>query len=83
MEIVALVHGDGGGPSRFRGILEGLGARVTDVRLHREEWPEQPPEYYDAVMGQGDSENPALRLASASSRKSDVGFQPSARHTAE
>jgi GMP synthase (glutamine-hydrolysing) len=58
MEIVALVHGDGGGPSRFRGILEGLGARVTDVRLHREEWPEQPPEYYDAVMSFGGTMHP-------------------------
>lgn len=58
MEIVALVHGDGGGPSRFRRILEGLGARVSDVRLHREERPKQPPEDYDAVMSFGGTMHP-------------------------
>ena len=39
MAIVALVHGDGGGPSLFRGILTRLGVAVTEVRLHRGEGP--------------------------------------------
>lgn len=58
MEIVALVHGDGGGPSLFRGVLERLGASVTDVRLHRGETPERAPRDYDAVMSFGGTMHP-------------------------
>src|SRR5213083_1124245 len=58
MEIVALVHGDGGGPSLFRGVLEGLGATVTDVRLHRGEKPKRGPQAYDAVMSFGGTMHP-------------------------
>jgi GMP synthase (glutamine-hydrolysing) len=58
MEIVALVHGDGGGPSLFRGVLEGLGATVTDVLLHRGEKPKRGPQAYDAVMSFGGTMHP-------------------------
>lgn len=58
MEIVALVHGDGGGPSLFRGILTRLGVAVTDVRLHRDERPERPPQGYGAVMSFGGTMHP-------------------------
>jgi GMP synthase (glutamine-hydrolysing) len=58
MEIVALVHADGGGPSLFRGILTSLGATVTDVRLHRGEQPKRPPQLYDAVMSFGGTMHP-------------------------
>jgi hypothetical protein len=39
MEIVALVHANGGGPSLFRGILSRLGAAIIDVRLDRGDQP--------------------------------------------
>lgn len=58
MEIVALVHGDGGGPSLFRGILTRHGVALTDVRLHRGERPERPPQEYDAVMSFGGTMHP-------------------------
>jgi GMP synthase (glutamine-hydrolysing) len=58
MEIVALVHGDGGGPSLFRDVLAGLGATVTEVRLHRGEKPERAPQAYDAVMSFGGTMHP-------------------------
>jgi GMP synthase (glutamine-hydrolysing) len=58
MKIVALVQGDDGGPSLFRGILTRLGATVTDVRLHRGEEPEAQPHHYDAVMSFGGTMHP-------------------------
>lgn len=58
MEIVALVHGDGGGPSLFRGVLESLGTTVTDVRLHCGEKPERAPQAYDAIMSFGGTMHP-------------------------
>jgi GMP synthase (glutamine-hydrolysing) len=58
MELLALVHGEGGGPSLFRPILESLGATVTYVRLHRGEVPEQPPGDYGAVMSFGGTMHP-------------------------
>jgi GMP synthase (glutamine-hydrolysing) len=58
MEIVALVHGDGAGPSLFRGILTRRGAVVTDVRLHRGEQPDKRPQGYDAVMSFGGTMHP-------------------------
>jgi GMP synthase (glutamine-hydrolysing) len=58
MEVVALAHGDGGGPSVFRDVLTGLGATVTDVRLHRGEEPERPPHGYGAVMSFGGTMHP-------------------------
>jgi GMP synthase-like glutamine amidotransferase len=58
MELVALVHGDGGGPSLFRDILAGFGATVTEVRLDRGEKPARPPEAYAAVMSFGGTMHP-------------------------
>jgi GMP synthase (glutamine-hydrolysing) len=50
MELLALVHEDGGGPSLFRPAFEDLGARVTEVRLFAGERPERPPDRYGGVM---------------------------------
>jgi GMP synthase (glutamine-hydrolysing) len=58
MELVALVHGDGGGPSLFRDILAGFGATVTEVRLDRGEKPARPPEAYAGVMSFGGTMHP-------------------------
>jgi GMP synthase (glutamine-hydrolysing) len=58
MEIVALVHGDGGGPSLFRGILTRLGATVTEVRLDGGERPQRQPHDYAAVMSFGGTMHP-------------------------
>jgi GMP synthase (glutamine-hydrolysing) len=53
MELLALVHEDGGGPSLFRRAFEDLGAKVTEVRLQAGEQPERPPEGYGGVMSFG------------------------------
>ena len=63
MEIVALVHGDGGGPSLFRDVLESLGATVTDVRLHHGDKPKRGPQAYGAVMSFGGTMHPHEREA--------------------
>jgi GMP synthase (glutamine-hydrolysing) len=58
VELVALVHGAGGGPSLFRDVLAGLGATVTEVRLDRGDKPVRPPEAYAAVMSFGGTMHP-------------------------
>ncbi len=58
MEVLALVHGDGGGPSLFGEVMEGRGDIVVEVRLHRGERPQRPPSDYEAVFVLGGTAHP-------------------------
>lgn len=58
MKILALVNGDGGGPSLFGEVMESRGDSVVEVQIHREERPERPPSEYDAVLVLGGTAHP-------------------------
>jgi GMP synthase (glutamine-hydrolysing) len=58
VELVALVHGDGGGPSLFREVVQARGGSVTEVRLDRSERPSRPVQEYGAVMSFGGTMHP-------------------------
>jgi GMP synthase (glutamine-hydrolysing) len=58
VEVLALVHGDGGGPSLFREVMAGRGDSVVEVRLHRGEQPGKPPSEYDALLVLGGTAHP-------------------------
>jgi GMP synthase-like glutamine amidotransferase len=58
VEVLTLVHGDGGGPSLFREVLDARGDSVVEVRLHRGERPEKEPGAYGAVLVLGGKAHP-------------------------
>lgn len=58
MDVLALVHGDGGGPSLFGEVMEGRGDSVVEVNLHRGERPQRPPSEYEAVLVLGGTAHP-------------------------
>lgn len=58
MDVLALVHGDGGGPSLFGEVIAGRGDRVAEVRVDRGEFPERPPGAYGAVLVLGGTAHP-------------------------
>jgi GMP synthase (glutamine-hydrolysing) len=58
VEVLALVHGDGGGPSLFREVLDARGDSVVEVPLHRGERPPKEPSAYQALIVLGGSAHP-------------------------
>jgi len=58
VKILALVNGDGGGPSLFGEVMESRGDSVVEVQVHKEERPERPPSDYDAVLVLGGTAHP-------------------------
>jgi GMP synthase-like glutamine amidotransferase len=58
VDVLALVHGDGGGPSLFEEVTERLGARIVEVRLDRGKRPERPPGDYGALFAMGGTAHP-------------------------
>jgi GMP synthase (glutamine-hydrolysing) len=58
VEVLALVHGDGGGPSLFREVLDRSSDRLVEVRLHRGEEPRKEPSEYEAVLVLGGTAHP-------------------------
>jgi GMP synthase (glutamine-hydrolysing) len=58
VDVLALVHGDGGGPSLFGDVIEARGDRVVKVHLHRGELPERQPREYGAVLVLGGTAHP-------------------------
>jgi GMP synthase (glutamine-hydrolysing) len=58
VEVLALVHGDGGGPSLFGEVMESRGDSVVEVHVHRGEWPKRPPSEYEAVLVLGGTAHP-------------------------
>lgn len=58
MDVLALVHGDGGGPSLFEEVMRGRRDRIVEVHLHREEQLERPPGEYGAVLVLGGTAHP-------------------------
>lgn len=58
MKILALVNGDGGGPSLFGEVMESRGDSVVEVQVHKQERPERPPSDYDAVLVLGGTAHP-------------------------
>lgn len=58
MEVLALVHGDGGGPALFEEVMEGRGDSVVEVHLHSGERPQRPPGDYEAVFVLGGTAHP-------------------------
>lgn len=58
MDVLALVHGDGGGPSLFGEVMADRGDRVAEVRVDRGESPPQPPSEYGAVLVLGGTAHP-------------------------
>jgi GMP synthase (glutamine-hydrolysing) len=52
------VHGDGGGPSLFRDVLDARGDTVVEVRLHRGELPQKEPSEYGAMLVFGGTAHP-------------------------
>lgn len=58
MEILALVHGDGGGPSLFGEVMRNRGDTVVEVQAHRGEKPERRPSDYEAVLVLGGKAHP-------------------------
>ena len=58
MDVLTLVHGDGGGPSLFRDVLDARGDTVVEVPLHKGGRPQKEPSDYDAVLVLGGSAHP-------------------------
>jgi len=58
VEVLALVHGDSGGPSLFGEVMEDRGESVVEVHLHRGEQPQRPPSEYGAVLVLGGTAHP-------------------------
>ena len=58
MDVLALVHGDGAGPSLFEELMERRGASVVEVHVHRGERPERPPGGYEAILVLGGTAHP-------------------------
>jgi GMP synthase (glutamine-hydrolysing) len=58
VDVLALVHGAGGGPSLFGEVIEARGDRVVEVRVHRGELPERRPRGYGAVLVLGGTAHP-------------------------
>jgi GMP synthase-like glutamine amidotransferase len=58
VDVLGLVHGDGGGPSLFSEVFEGRGDRVVEVQVHRGELPESAPGRYGAVLVLGGTAHP-------------------------
>lgn len=58
VDILALVHGDDGGPSLFGDVMQSRGDRLIELRLDRGEQPERTPSGYGAVLVLGGTMNP-------------------------
>ena len=58
MDVLALVHGDGGGPSLFGEVIQSRGDNILEVHVHRGERPERPPGAYSAVLVLGGTAHP-------------------------
>jgi GMP synthase-like glutamine amidotransferase len=58
VDVLALVHDDGGGPSLFGEVMERRGDSVVEVHVHRGERPERPPSDYEAVLVLGGTVHP-------------------------
>jgi GMP synthase (glutamine-hydrolysing) len=58
VDVLALVHGDCGGPSLFGELMERRGDSVVEVHVHRGERPEWPPGGYEAILVLGGTAHP-------------------------
>jgi GMP synthase (glutamine-hydrolysing) len=58
VDVLALVHGDGAGPSLFGEVMESRGDNLVEVHVHRGERPERPPGAYEAVLVLGGKAHP-------------------------
>jgi GMP synthase (glutamine-hydrolysing) len=58
VDVLALVHGDGAGPSLFGELMERRGASVVEVHVHRGKRPERPPGGYEAILVLGGTAHP-------------------------